>query len=73
MINKELEMNKFYKLLIYFRRGERIARSFLLRKPNITEELIEEAINDGYIREMHSNNNEIQYIITIEGIKKRDD
>lgn len=66
-------MNKFYKLLIYFRRGERIARSFLLRKPNITEELIEEAIDDGYIREIHSNNNEIQYIITSEGIKKRDD
>ena len=66
-------MNKFYKLLIYFRRGERIARSFLLRKPNITEELIEEAIDDGYIREIHSNNHEIQYIITSEGIKKRDD
>ena len=66
-------MNKFYKLLIYFRRGERIARGFLLRKPSITEELIEEAIDDGYIREIYSNNNEIQYIITSEGIKKRDD
>ena len=66
-------MNKFYKLLIYFRRGERIARGFLLRKPNITEELIEEAINEDYIREIHNDNNEIQYIITSEGIKKRDD
>ena len=47
-------MNKFYKLLIYFCRGERIARSFLLRKPNITEELIEKAIDDGYIREIHN-------------------
>ena len=66
-------MNKFYKLLIYFRRGERIARSFLLRKPNITEELIEEAIDDGYIREIHNDNDEIQYVITSEGIRKRDD
>ena len=73
MINKELEMNKFYKLLIYFRRGERIARSFLLQKPNITEELIEEAINDGYIREIDNDNDEIQYVITVEGIRKRDD
>ena len=66
-------MNKFYKLLIYFRRGERIARSFLLRKPNITEELIEEAINEEYIREIHNDNDEIQYVITVEGIRKRDD
>ena len=66
-------MNKFYKLLIYFHRGERIARIFLLRKPNITEELIEEAIDEGYIREIHGNNNEIQYIITSEGVRKRDD
>ena len=66
-------MNKFYKLLIYFRRGERIARSFLLRKPNITEELIEEAINEDYIREIHNGNDEIQYVITVEGIRKRDD
>jgi hypothetical protein len=66
-------MNKFYKLLIYFRRGERIARSFLLRKPNITEELIEEAINEDYIREIHNDNDEIQYVITVEGIRKRDD
>ena len=73
MINKELEMNKFYKLLIYFRREERIARSFLLRKPNITEELIEEAINEDYIREIHNDNDEIQYVITVEGIRKRDD
>ena len=66
-------MNKFYKLLIYFRRGERIARSFLLRKPNITEELIEEAINEDYIREIHNDNDEIQYVITVEGVRKRDD
>ena len=66
-------MNKFYKLLIYFGRGERIARSFSLRKPNITEELIDEAIDKRYIREIHSNNDEIQYVITSEGITKRDD
>ena len=66
-------MNKFYKLLIYFRRGERIARSFLLRKPNITEELIEEAINEDYIREIHNDNDEIQYVLTVEGIRKRED
>ena len=66
-------MNKFYKLLIYFRRGERISISFLLRKPDITEDLIEEAINEGYIREIHNDNDEIQYVITVEGIRKRDD
>lgn len=66
-------MNRFYKMLIYFGRGERISRRFLLRKPDITEDLIEEAINEGYIREIHNENDEIQYVITVEGIKKRDD
>ena len=66
-------MNRFYKLLIYFGRGERISRRFLLRKPDITEDLIEEAINEGYIREIHNDNDEIQYVITVEGIRKRDD
>ena len=66
-------MNKFYKLLIYFGRGERISRRFLLRKPDTTEDLIEEAINEGYIREMHNENDEIQYVITVEGIRKRED
>ena len=66
-------MNRFYKMLIYFGRGERISRSFLLRKPDITEDLIEEAINEGYIREIHNDNDEIQYIITSEGIRKRDE
>ena len=66
-------MNRFYKMLIYFGRGERISRRFLLRKPDITEDLIEEAINEGYIREIHNDNDEIQYVITSEGIRKRDD
>lgn len=66
-------MNRFYKMLIYFGRGERISRRFLLRKPDITEDLIEEAINKGYIREIHNDNDEIQYVITVEGIRKRDD
>ena len=66
-------MNRFYKMLIYFGRGERISRRFLLRKPDITEDLIEEAINEGYIREIHNDNDEIQYVITVEGIRKRDD
>ena len=66
-------MNRFYKMLIYFGRGEKISRRFLLRKPDITEDLIEEAINEGYIREMHNENDEIQYVITVEGIRKRDD
>ena len=60
-------------MLIYFGRGEKISRRFLLRKPDITEDLIEEAINEGYIREMHNENDEIQYVITVEGIRKRDD
>ena len=66
-------MNRFYKMLIYLGRGERISRRFLLRKPDITEDLIEEAINKGYIREIHNDNDEIQYVITVEGIRKRDD
>ena len=40
---------------------------------DITEDLIEEAINEDYIREIRGNNSEIQYIITSEGIRKRDD
>ena len=68
-----MKMNRFYKMLIYFGRGERISRRFLLRKPDITEDLIEEAINKGYIREIHNDNDEIQYVITVEGIRKRDD
>ena len=60
-------------MLIYFGRGERISRRFLLRKPDITEDLIEEAINEGYLREIHNENDEIQYVITVEGIRKRDD
>ena len=66
-------MNRFYQMLIYFGRGERISRRFLLRKPDITKDLIEEAINEGYIREIHNDNDEIQYVITSEGITKRDD
>ena len=68
-----MKMNRFYKMLIYFGRGEKISRRFLLRKPDITEDLIEEAINEGYIREIHNDNDEIQYVITSEGITKRDD
>ena len=34
---------------------------------------VEEAINEDYIREIHNDNDEIQYVITVEGIRKRDD
>lgn len=65
-------MNEFYKLLIYFKRGEMITRFFLLRKPGVTEELIDEALRNGYIVESYNYDKEIRYTITARGIDKRD-
>ena len=67
-------MNTYYKLLIYFQNGEKISRSFLLRKPNITAELIEDALTEGYIvKASNCESDGIKYIITQKGIEKRDE
>ena len=66
-------MNEFYQLLIYFHRGEKITRSFLLRKPSITTDLIDRAIQLNYIvKTTPSKDGDIRYTITEKGIKKRD-
>lgn len=66
-------MNEFYRLLVYFHKGEKIARSFLLRKSSITAELIDRAILLNYIVEIDSSPyGDVRYIITEKGIKKRD-
>lgn len=66
-------MNNYYKLLIYFKRGERITKKYLLGRPGISEELIYEAEKLGYIQEVDKTDlNEPRYRITEIGIQKRD-
>ena len=49
-----------------------ITRFFLLKKPGITEELIDKALENGYIVESYNHDKEIKYTITAKGIDKRD-
>ena len=66
-------MNEFYKLLVYFNRGEKITRSFLLRKTLITPDLIDMAVQLKYIVETTpSVDGDIRYVITDKGVQKRD-
>ena len=66
-------MNNYYKLLIYFKRGERITKKYLLGRPGISEELISEAEKLGYIQEADRTElNELRFSITELGIQKRD-
>lgn len=66
-------MNDFFKLLIFFKRGERITKKYLLGRPGISEELLYEAEKLGYIQEVDKTDlNEPRYRITEAGIHKRD-
>ena len=65
--------NEFYKLLLYFRRGEKITRTFLLHKPFITADLIDRAVKLKYIAiTTPSATGDTRYTITESGIQKRD-
>lgn len=64
-------MNKYYKLLVMFKTGEKVARKRLLRI--FDSEMIDSAKENGFL---HTDTNELGeevYIITDKGIKQRDE
>jgi hypothetical protein len=72
-IRRESHMNKYYKLLVMFGKDDIITRKRLLASKLITEELIYEAEQNGYIIKVKpSDIGEVRYMITQSGIKKRD-
>ena len=67
-----IKMDKFYKLLIMFEVGKPCTEKRLLKIPGITHELIQEAIDSGYITQTSSSDiGEIRYLITPKGREKR--
>ena len=65
------EMNKFYAMLMQFSQGSTPSRSHLIRKYG--EELVDEALSLGYIRERRKNAyGELVYEIKDEGKLIRD-
>lgn len=66
-------MNKFYKILIMFKRGELVTRSRLLRLNGVTENLLNECVEQGLLIEVDKTDiGEIRYMITEKGIAVRD-
>lgn len=66
-------MNEFYKILVMFHPGEKITHARLLKIVGVTEELISRAEKLGYIQKTTpTDDGEIRYIITRNGIEKRD-
>lgn len=66
-------MNKFYRILVMFHRGELITRKRLLMLNGVTEDLLNECINQGLITPFDTTDiNEIRYVITEKGISVRD-
>ena len=66
--------NKYYKLLVHFQRNEKIMRKRLLRINGITEELIDTALEHEYIIVTTPTiDGDIRYMITENGIRKRDE
>ncbi len=64
-------MDEFYKLLVMFSFGEPITKNRLLRISGITEELIQKALEKGYIIETSKSDiGEIRYLITTIGQEK---
>ena len=69
----EVPMNKFYKILVMFQRGEKITRSRLLQLNGVTTELLDSCIEQGLLMEIDKTDfGEIRYIITEKGISIRD-
>ena len=66
--------NKYYKLLVMFQTGEKITRHRLLRLQSVTEQLIDEALDNGYIViTTPTSDNEERYVITELGKQIRDE
>lgn len=66
-------MNQFYKILIMFKRGEKVTKKRLLRLPGVTLELLNECIKQGLVWEIDKTDiEEPRYIITEKGIFLRD-
>lgn len=71
--NSQSDMGKYYKLLIRFRHGEKATRKALLRSKVIDEQLIDDALDLGLIREADKSDiNEVRYVITNKGEQVRD-
>ena len=66
-------MNEFYKILVMFHSGEKIPHTRLLKIAGVTEELISQTEKLGYIQKtIPTDDGEIRYVITRNGIEKRD-
>lgn len=66
-------MNEFYKILVMFHSGEKITHTRLLKIAGVTEELINRTEKLGYIQKtIPTDDGEIRYVITRNGIEKRD-
>ena len=71
--NSQSDMGKYYKLLIKVSRGEKVTRKALLRSKVIDEQLIDDALDLGLIRETDKSDiNEVRYVITNKGEQVRD-
>lgn len=67
-------MNKFYRILIMFQKGEKVARHRLLRLNEVTSELLDECVEQGLLIEVDkTEEGETRYIITEKGISVRND
>ncbi len=66
-------MNKYYKLLVFFHRNELISRDYLIHCPEISEDLVDEAEQLGFIKEINrTDDGDCRYMITKAGIEQRD-
>lgn len=66
-------MNRFYRILVMFKRGELITRNRLLRLNGVTEDLLDECVEQGLLIEIDKTDiGEIRYMITEKGIAVRD-
>ena len=66
-------MNKFYKVLVMFKIGEKVTRNRLLRLNGVTSELLDECVElDLLIAVDKTDMDEIRYMITEKGIAVRD-
>lgn len=66
-------MNKFYRILIMFKRGELVTRGRLLRLNGVTADLLDECVEQGLIIEVDKTDiGEIRYMITEKGIAVRE-
>lgn len=71
--NSQSDMGKYYKLLIKFSHGEKVTRKALLRSKVIDEQLIDDALDLGLIREADTTDiNEERHVITNKGEQVRD-